>query len=242
MRDATETNGVKHADVHHLLGSLTRADIKKNAIQADIRAIYDLGESKGIPRKALKRLFNRAKVDPTERAQQDLFDAVLERAAGFGDTAPTYDEAAGAFAIPHGIEDEEREDGQEGDDTPSAAPAPPPPKPPKAAKPAKAAKTTKPKAEKPKANGKAANGHANGHGVEQPATMTAATLDKIQDEGKHAGAKGLLRDKNPWPEGGQGHARWDVGWIEGRAIHDFAPAPTAKPPVPAEDGPAPQFE
>lgn len=126
MADAKETNGIKHADVVHLLGRLDRAEIRKNAIQADIRTIYDDGESKGIDRKALRRLLAKHKLPAVERAQQDLLDAVLERAAGLADTAPTYDEAAGDFAIPHGLEDAAAQVEADGDDG-----TPPPPEPPK---------------------------------------------------------------------------------------------------------------
>jgi uncharacterized protein (UPF0335 family) len=127
MAEAKTTNGIKHSDVVRLLGKLDQAETRKNAIQADIRTIYDDGEAKGITRKHLKAVFARSKLSPADRAAADLMNAVLERAAGLDDTAPTYDEASGCYAMPTGIvlEDDDAETETEGDE--GIAPAPPEP-------------------------------------------------------------------------------------------------------------------
>jgi uncharacterized protein (UPF0335 family) len=105
----TKVNGIDGEDVKRCLARLQRLRERKDQIAADIRTVYDDGESKGINRAALRRLFKKAEMTKEERENQDFQDAILGRAAGFEQLELTFNASTGHFVSPFTAEDAEKD-------------------------------------------------------------------------------------------------------------------------------------
>ena len=93
-------NGIDGEKVRADLARLQRLNERLANTRADVKAVYDDAEKRGIDRRALKRLFEESKLSQAEREHRDFLDAILQRSIGMEQMEFPFDEAAQSFAAP----------------------------------------------------------------------------------------------------------------------------------------------
>lgn len=216
-------NGVVGDAVTRFLARLQRAKEKKDQLNADTRTVYDDAEAKGIEPAALRRLFAKTQLTKKEREHRDFIDAIMERSIEMEQLDLAFDEAAQAYAKPPGMSVEDADaDIREAQAAAVEAPKRGRPK-------GSGKKTAAPAAEAAPKRGRTPKVPNTPPTPKGETTLTDETLARVEREGYDAGIHALPAERNPWPEGGHGHAHWAKGWAAGDAAREFKAPPEPTP-------------